>query len=235
MDTAKEKEAIRLRRTRPAIQQAFISLLHETDFHSISASALMRRAGYSRGTFYLHFLDVWDIFEQTLQEYVEDLLSGFAWESLSDEFSEAELTLLIDLDILRTIQKWYPFGKALLNKRGVPDLLPEIMRGCIQKEKNSRLFPSAALRMIPSGDDAAEALVTTFGVFCFLGLFEWGACRVTPETTEEELIRLAESFCAGTVTWVNYEKSVDPQIIVWNNNLAKRYQKMRPSLPLTQP
>lgn len=53
--------------TKQHIREALIQLLLEEKFETISVSKLCQRAGINRGTFYLHYLDKYDLIE-TLKE-----------------------------------------------------------------------------------------------------------------------------------------------------------------------
>ncbi len=49
--------------TKQHIRGALIQLLLEEKFETISVSKLCQRAGINRGTFYLHYLDKYDLIE----------------------------------------------------------------------------------------------------------------------------------------------------------------------------
>ncbi|MDR3192942.1 MAG: TetR/AcrR family transcriptional regulator [Treponema sp.] len=52
----------RIRKTRAALKQAFINLLSKKDIKEISVRELTEQADVNRGTFYLHYRDVYDFF-----------------------------------------------------------------------------------------------------------------------------------------------------------------------------
>jgi AcrR family transcriptional regulator len=54
----------RIRKTKAALKQAFISLLSQKDIKEISVRELTELADVNRGTFYLHYRDVYDFFSQ---------------------------------------------------------------------------------------------------------------------------------------------------------------------------
>ena len=58
----------RVMRTRRALQQALIALLQERELKDISVSELTARADVSRGTFYLHYPDVYELYACTENE-----------------------------------------------------------------------------------------------------------------------------------------------------------------------
>jgi len=58
----------RIRRTRSLLYAAFMSILSEQAFHSISVQDITERAGVNRSTFYLHFPDKYALVEYSLEE-----------------------------------------------------------------------------------------------------------------------------------------------------------------------
>lgn len=69
MGAAETKSA----RTRARIKAAFTELLVERGLDALTVSDLTRRAGVNRGTFYLHFVDKYDLLEQLEGEVIADL------------------------------------------------------------------------------------------------------------------------------------------------------------------
>jgi len=62
----------RIRKTRELIRQALIKLLLQKDLSGITVSELAALADINRGTFYLHYKDVPDLFSQIEDELVEE-------------------------------------------------------------------------------------------------------------------------------------------------------------------
>ncbi|WP_425524836.1 TetR/AcrR family transcriptional regulator [Bacillus atrophaeus] len=58
-------------KTKSAIKHAFLKLLHEKEINKITVSDLSKKADISRGTFYLHYKDVFDLYEQIEDEIFE--------------------------------------------------------------------------------------------------------------------------------------------------------------------
>ena len=61
MSGIKKSEHRNAARSRRLIKQAFGELLNEKDLHKITVTDIVERANISRGTFYAHYLDVYDL------------------------------------------------------------------------------------------------------------------------------------------------------------------------------
>ncbi|ARW07617.1 TetR/AcrR family transcriptional regulator [Bacillus atrophaeus] len=64
-------------KTKSAIKHAFLKLLHEKEINKITVSDLSKKADIGRGTFYLHYKDVFDLYEQIEDEIFEQLGSFY--------------------------------------------------------------------------------------------------------------------------------------------------------------
>ena len=72
----------RKRRTRSAIQKACVELIREKGFDNMSILDIAERADINRATFYLHFLDKYDMIYQFEQEIMDEIEDNFI-----DDFS----------------------------------------------------------------------------------------------------------------------------------------------------
>ena len=61
------------RRTKQLIQKSFMEILQNKSFDSITVGDIAKAANINRGTFYLHFLDKFDLLDQIEQQLFEDL------------------------------------------------------------------------------------------------------------------------------------------------------------------
>lgn len=66
----------RTRVTRMMIRKAFTSLLQQKPIQSISVKELCTVAGISRGTFYSHYTDIYDLMGQMEDELMEEVRRG---------------------------------------------------------------------------------------------------------------------------------------------------------------
>lgn len=65
--------ATRNTRTHARIKRAFTELIGERGLDALTVSDLTRRAGINRGTFYLHFIDKYDLLEQLEGDFMARL------------------------------------------------------------------------------------------------------------------------------------------------------------------
>lgn len=64
-------------KTEKLIKDVFLELLKAKDINKISVSEISRQANLGRGTFYLHYDDVYDLYESIENDVIEDLKSMF--------------------------------------------------------------------------------------------------------------------------------------------------------------
>jgi len=69
-------EDLRVRRTRMLIQKAFVELLEEKKFHSITIQDIADRAMVNRATFYAHFPDKYALFEYSMRQMFRQTLES---------------------------------------------------------------------------------------------------------------------------------------------------------------
>ena len=63
----------RVRRTKQLIKQSLIELMHEKPFNEIKIKDITERADLNRGTFYLHYIDIYDLLNSIENEILETL------------------------------------------------------------------------------------------------------------------------------------------------------------------
>ncbi|WP_322354464.1 TetR/AcrR family transcriptional regulator [Paratractidigestivibacter sp.] len=73
MATDEQVKATRNTQSRARIKGALTELIREKGFDALTVSDLTRRAGVNRGTFYLHFVDKYDLLEQLETEIIGQL------------------------------------------------------------------------------------------------------------------------------------------------------------------
>ena len=61
--------------TKEILKTALIQLLQKKDFEAITVSDISRTAGVNRGTFYLHYVDKFDMMNQLEEEILHHILT----------------------------------------------------------------------------------------------------------------------------------------------------------------
>lgn len=84
----------RTRYTRDVIKSAFIELLEKKPINKISVASICEIAEINRGTFYIHYRDVYDLQEQVEQEFFIDIMSDIEY-AISVRDIDFDLTGLI--------------------------------------------------------------------------------------------------------------------------------------------
>lgn len=69
----KPKTDRRVRKTKEALRQGLITLLKDKNLQSISVQELTEEADIHRGTFYLHYSDIYDLYEQIENQVIEEI------------------------------------------------------------------------------------------------------------------------------------------------------------------
>lgn len=111
----------RIVRTKKDIKETFISLLEEKSFEKISVRDLTERANINRGTFYLHYLDKYDLLEKLEDELFKKVQAIIDETKLTShpnvaDFAKERLPFFIQL--LQCFQEEAAFMKVILSPNG---------------------------------------------------------------------------------------------------------------------
>lgn len=98
-----------MRRTRAAIQAALTQLILEKGYDAVTVTDIIDRADIGRSTFYAHFTDKSDVFDDTIEE-----LSGF----LREHSGEGDELFTFSLPMFEHIVEQRPVVRALFGKDG---------------------------------------------------------------------------------------------------------------------
>src|ERR1700686_4075388 len=73
----------RVLRTRDALGDALVDLMHEKSFDDITVQQLLDRAGVGRSTFYVHYRDKDDLFLSDVEDFLELVSSALKRQGAS--------------------------------------------------------------------------------------------------------------------------------------------------------
>ncbi len=79
---------LRVIKTRERIEEAFLELLKVKPLEKITVTELARVAMINKGTFYLHYLDIFDLYRQVLLKYMEKPIRDASY--FTDFFDDPE-------------------------------------------------------------------------------------------------------------------------------------------------
>ena len=72
MEEQAKREDRRTRYTKQVIREAFFQLLREKGFAKMSVADICRIAEINRGTFYLHYVDKFDLLDAMIDEALDE-------------------------------------------------------------------------------------------------------------------------------------------------------------------
>jgi len=76
----------RTQKTKKAIRDAFLTLLSEKNINKITVAEISQLADLGRGTFYLHYKDIYDLYEKIEDDFYSEIEQFFD-QSYSDDQS----------------------------------------------------------------------------------------------------------------------------------------------------
>ncbi len=127
--------------TKPLIKQAFTILMNEKGFHNLTVSDITRKAGINRGTFYLHYVDKYDLLEQLETQLLDDL-TEILLKKYDNQFSNPKEIIPYQaiLNALYYVKDDFDFIHVLISEKGdysfvnrFKELLQESMKEGIKK------------------------------------------------------------------------------------------------------
>lgn len=105
----------RVRRTKKMLRTALVTLMHDKKVQDISVREITELADFNRGTFYLHYKDVFDMLDHIEQELVDELEALLGIHMPSEVSSDP-------IDMLRCIFDFLhenaDIGRVLLGPNG---------------------------------------------------------------------------------------------------------------------
>ena len=130
--------------TKTDIRKTFIELLNTKGFDNLTVSDIARGSKINRGTFYLHYVDKYDLMEKLEMEIIYDLKQIML---LDNDITSIDQNKPIDLipynrivNALHYIKDDFSFIAALSDKGGdhnFPGLIKDVLKETIQAKINT--------------------------------------------------------------------------------------------------
>ena len=186
--------------TKQQIKNAFTKLLKEKGMDSLTISEIARDANINRGTFYLHYIDKYDLLEKLENEVIEELTKILLCDDSNDDIENPNnIDDLIDiipynaiLNALYYVKSDFEFIEALTGNGGDPMFVERFRRIIeqlilIQIEKTDKL--NLSMKGLPE-DYAREILLSSATAIILLWIKK-GALE-SPEVIAEMLSKAKE-------------------------------------------
>ena len=165
----------RVRRTRDALGDALVALMHEQPFESITVRDVLARAGVARSTFYAHYRDTDDLQMSNAEEFF-----GHLANALSTRAEESERVFPV-CEFFAHVLDARAFVAALVESGRAHDNF-ELARGHFALGIERRLGELARGRALPPMQRAA---LSHAHAGALLALLHWWLRREPRESPEE--------------------------------------------------
>jgi AcrR family transcriptional regulator len=170
-----EKEDRRTRRTRQLLGHAFVDLMTEKRYDSITVQDIIDRADIGRSTFYAHYRDKEDLFVREFESQLADL--GHQIEP----GSAGEMPLVPSLGLFRHVRDHHQLYRALARGRGL-EVIQKTSQGYLSRTVEERLEALASEGQIA---DVPRPVVAAYLAGSLLSLLQWWLDNDMPHTPEQ--------------------------------------------------
>ncbi|KQL46239.1 TetR family transcriptional regulator [Brevibacillus choshinensis] len=182
----------RVIRTRLMLRDALVELIHEHGYEKITVQDITKRATLNRATFYLHYRDKLDLFYQSSEEIVSDLVESmnlaFAEKEKFDWQSDQPHENFIHL--FEQISQNGRLYKVFLTERNMPHFTSRLMDVLID-------FIAKGINNMQPDDDrltVPREFAIRYFAAAFLGVIVWWLEKdmpYTPKYMATQLMRVA--------------------------------------------
>ena len=135
---ARPKMDRRVRRTRDALGDALVKLMHEKPFDAITVQDVLDRAGVARSTFYVHYRDTDDLLMSDAEEFFESLSTALSRQGdCSERVAPVQEFFTHVAEVRKFVAALFASGRGAANMdlaqghfaRGIERRLAELPRG----------------------------------------------------------------------------------------------------------
>lgn len=154
-----KKTDLRVIKTKRRIKEVFTELLQKKDVDEISVTELSRIAEINKGTFYLHYKDIYDLYGEILQDKINDLMENITF---FHEFFDAPEQFILHFLELR--KKMRPIENPVFRPNNFlhAHIIPELMTGALRK----KLYEENRIKQTEDNDTRLNYIL--FSLFHFL-------------------------------------------------------------------
>ncbi|HVO81258.1 MAG TPA: TetR/AcrR family transcriptional regulator [Terriglobales bacterium] len=161
----------RVRRTRDALGDALVALMHEQPFDDITVQQVLDRAGVSRATFYTHYRDKNDLFLSDLEDFLEHMAFHLSRRR------EVSRRIAPVRELFAHVAEWRKFHAVLVEAGKIRDFL----------ELGQGYFARAIERRLAELGEQLPASMATAQMYAgaLLALLTWWLTSGMPGTPEQ--------------------------------------------------
>jgi len=174
----------RTQRTRRRLSSALVELVKEKRFDDITVQNVIERADVGRATFYSHFRDKEDLFEQQWEQFNERLAQQIDWDKAGKD------SFVPVASFFQHLQEVQPFYRGLVRSRKIDAMFKrgiEYLTNHIETGLNQRLKPGARPVDVPI------PILSNYLASEFFALLKWwldAGMPYTPESMDKAFHRL---------------------------------------------
>lgn len=161
MELAKERST----QTKVKLKNSFIKLVREKGLDNVTVSDLARDSKINRGTFYLHYLDKYDLMEKLEEQAINDLKQILLFDKNTENLNDPIELIPYDaiLKALIYVKNDFDFIKTLTSDGGDPNfilMIKEILSQMIDSKIQQSEKLTFSQKMLPE-DYAREILLSS--------------------------------------------------------------------------
>jgi AcrR family transcriptional regulator len=170
----------RVRRTRDALGDALVALMHEKPFAEITVQHVLDRAGVSRSTFYTHYRDKDDLFLSDVEDFLE--LMAFHLSRQGDRSNRVAPVR----ELFTHVAEWQEFHRVLVKAGKIRDFL-ELGQGYFARGIEQRLaeLENGRLVVAPGRERPASTGRAQMFAGALMSLLTWWITSGTPGSPDQ--------------------------------------------------
>lgn len=151
-------------KTKSLIKDAFTVLMKEKGFQTLTVSDITRKAGINRGTFYLHYVDKYDLLEKLEEDLLDDL-TEILLKKYDNHFDNPKEIIPYQaiLSALYYVKDDFDFIQVLISKNGDMSFINRF-KELLQKSMKEGILKTGILNFSRKGlpeDYANEILLSS--------------------------------------------------------------------------
>lgn len=147
---------LRIIKTKEALQEALLTLLNNKTLNSISVTELCKLAKVNRGTFYAHYGQVEDLFEEYFKEIMKDLASSYEEPYRHVQTLDLKHLNPANIRIFHHIEKYKKFYRIVFSKQ-VPFSYYHLLYDQVRELINKDVGIQSQLAVLPEMVSAYQA------------------------------------------------------------------------------